>query len=149
MANNVNDKIESCLEQIRLLEETIQNAAKQLSALKNGLEQLDLNVTPEPEPEPTPVVTANPIVQEQVVHPAQKNYPNLRDFFSLNDWFRLRRYLFNGDISRMDEVIDHLNQLQSLEESTDYLHSCCQWDWKDETVIAFMELLEQRFHWFR
>ncbi|MCD7935852.1 MAG: hypothetical protein LUG98_03245 [Tannerellaceae bacterium] len=73
---------------------------------------------------------------------------NLADFtraFSLNDRFYFLRELFDGDMNRMNEVIADLNEIESLEESMDYLNTKMRWNPEEAPVADFIRLLEKRF----
>ena len=77
--------------------------------------------------------------------PDKKAYPNVREKLSINDSFRFQRDLFAGNKKQMDEILDELNGFNSIDETFLYLHSRFDWDWDDESAIAFKELLEKRF----
>jgi len=75
----------------------------------------------------------------------KKNLSDFRKAFSLNDRFRFRRDLFNGDESRMNKTISELNDIQTYEDSISYLHNELKWNIEDEAVADFIKLLEKRF----
>lgn len=97
----------------------------------------------EPQPaEPTvdkPSISLNEVLEKQ-------NLSDFRKAFSLNDRFRFRRELFNGNEEQMNRVINDLNELHSYEESTAYLHNRLNWNKEEEAVADFIKLLEKRFH---
>ncbi|GHT72918.1 hypothetical protein AGMMS50262_03030 [Bacteroidia bacterium] len=75
----------------------------------------------------------------------EKYYPDIRRLLSINDRFRFQRDLFAGSKEKMDEALDDLNGLNSIEEMFECLHGRFEWDWEDESVCAFKELLKKRF----
>ena len=77
--------------------------------------------------------------------PDKNPYPDIRRCLSINDSFRFQRDLFAGNKQQMDDILDELNVFDSIDEAFLYLHSRFDWDWEDESVCAFKELLEKRF----
>ena len=75
----------------------------------------------------------------------KKNLSDFRKAFSLNDRFRFRRELFQGDEAKMNQVIDELNQIHSYPDSVAYLQTHVTWNPEDPAAIDFMKLLEKRF----
>ena len=65
--------------------------------------------------------------------------------FTLNDLFLFRRELFKGDDALMHNTIDHLNQIETLNESLTYLQCEFSFDLESQTVKSFVSLLEKRF----
>ncbi|MCC8153392.1 MAG: hypothetical protein LIP01_03745 [Tannerellaceae bacterium] len=75
----------------------------------------------------------------------KKQLADFRKAFSLNDRFYFLRELFAGDDIRMNEVIADLNEIQSLEDSLDYINNKMRWNPEDKPVADFILLLEKRF----
>lgn len=113
-------------------------------------------------PEPTPLVTEqpapviNPIKESEVIAEKkatvflseilEKN--SLSDFrkaFSLNDRFRFKRQLFDGDEETMNKAIADLNDIHTYEESIAYLQNQLNWHIEEEAATDFIKLLEKRF----
>ncbi len=103
-------------------------------------------------------MTAAPVRDNQVLPIAEKpsmrslhdvlEKQNLADFrkaFSVNDHFRFRRELFQGNEALMSQVVMDLNRTTSLQEALDYIERHFSWDFKEEAVADFMKLLEKRF----
>lgn len=103
-------------------------------------------------------MTAAPVRDNQVLPIAEKpsmrslhdvlEKQNLADFrkaFSVNDHFRFRRELFQGNEALMSQVVMDLNRTTSLQEALDYIGRHFSWDFKEEAVADFMKLLEKRF----
>lgn len=75
----------------------------------------------------------------------KKSLSDFRKAFSLNDRFRFKRELFNGDEAMMNKAISELNDVQSYDDSISYLRSELNWNTEDEAVGDFIKLLEKRF----
>jgi transcriptional regulator of met regulon len=73
------------------------------------------------------------------------NRPDFKKAFTLNDLFLFRRELFKGDNTLMNNTIEHLNQIQTLNESLTYLQCEFCFDFESQTVKSFVTLLEKRF----
>lgn len=103
-------------------------------------------IIPEPltaEPPIEPSTGKLPVSLNDVLE--KKNLTDFRKAFSLNDRFYFRRELFGGDEAKMNKVIADLNDIQSYEESLQYLHNKQNWDTKSAPVADFFALLEKRF----
>lgn len=110
--------------------------------------------TEQPKEAEQPVATKKPAPQPIVSEKAgislneiieKKNLSDFRKAFSLNDRFRFRRELFEGDEEKMNRTITALNDIHSYEESMDYLHNTLNWNIDDPAVADFIKLLEKRF----
>ena len=99
---------------------------------------------PEPAPEPeTPVAMPDP---EPVAHPvpapATGENQKLLRAFTLNDKFRFRRELFNGDIEDFADTLALLAQMPSYAEAVDYLTNDLLWDTRNPAVEDFFAILK-------
>lgn len=110
--------------------------------------------TPSPDPGPSPAAPeiAPPPHAEAIpggvsLNDAleRKNLSDFRKAFSLNDRFRFRRELFDGDEEKMSRAIADLNGIHSYEESVAYLTTALNWNPEDAPVADFIKLLEKRF----
>ncbi|MCD8042237.1 MAG: hypothetical protein LUH10_04160 [Tannerellaceae bacterium] len=149
-------------------EDTQEEIASGLEEEPEILQEPEAGETIEPSPGPGPVSavrdekTIEELLREyapssQPLSPAEKNTAclgdiiekkNLADFrkaFSLNDRFYFRRELFANDDSKMNEAIADLNELESLEDSLDYINNKMRWNPEDKPVADFICLLEKRF----
>lgn len=72
---------------------------------------------------------------------AQTN-ESLLQAFSINDKFRFRRELFNGDEEDFAETLQLLAHMPNFEEARDYLEHDLLWDLKNDDVQAFLEILK-------
>jgi hypothetical protein len=70
---------------------------------------------------------------------------DIRKSLSLNDRFRFRRDLFQGDVNEMDYALAQLNTLQSLNEALEYLDEKYDIPWNSESGIALKDLLIRQF----
>lgn len=64
---------------------------------------------------------------------------------SLNDRFYFQRELFDNDREAMNSVMTSLNAFDNYEEMERYLREKTSWDFKDERVKSFLELLKKGF----
>jgi hypothetical protein len=141
-----NKEIESCLEQIKQLERAFQEAKEieilpisffsanydRLNVLKRSISELEKK-------EPA----ANGFLGDKI---SKTLFADLKKSLSLNDRFRFQRDLFTGNACLMEETLDYLENLHSLNESIDYLNTHFDWNWDEESVTAFREILEKRFN---
>ena len=99
-----------------------------------------------PRPAPPPDAYISPAAQPTLNDVLEKkNLSDLRKAFSLNDHFRYRKELFDGNEDSMNKVINTLNNHQSLNESISYLEQKLHWDFTEPTVKDFVKKLEMRF----
>lgn len=75
----------------------------------------------------------------------KKRLSDLRKAFSLNDRFRFCRDLFNRDENLMNRTIVELNVQTSYAASIACLKERFDWNFEDESVSAFVAILEKRF----
>lgn len=71
---------------------------------------------------------------------------DLRKGLGINDRFFFQRELFNGSSDVMNQTLDQLNQMNSLSSAKSFLAANFKWKPDQEAVLAFMDLLERRFH---
>ncbi|MBO4370639.1 MAG: hypothetical protein J5808_04660 [Paludibacteraceae bacterium] len=70
---------------------------------------------------------------------------DLRRAIGLNDRFRFRKDLFRGDEKLMNDTIDALDQMSSLNEAMSYVNKNFEWDEDNETMRYLMDMLRRRF----
>lgn len=94
-------------------------------------EQPEEPAKPEPKPQPEPVVG-------QAV-------ADIRKAISLGDRFLFQRELFAGKGEQMQQVLDDINSLSSLDEAISYIG---QFDWNTDstTYELFINVLKRRFN---
>ncbi len=129
-------------------------------------------VAPEPEPEPEPeliyevapepevIVEPEPVpVQEPIIVPEPEPEPipkpepaqptrtavntRLLKAFTLNDKFRFRRELFNGDDEDFADTLSLLAHMPSYAEAADYLTNDLLWDTRNPNVEDFLAILKE------
>ncbi len=163
---NIAEYIESLEQRIDALEKA--NIA--LQEVINGLqEQIDnLNVEPEipeepimpvepeipeePEVEPeTPEIPVEPQPQPQPETPKQPEpvvgqaVADIRKAISLGDRFLFQRELFAGKGEQMQQVLDDINSLSSLDEAISYIGQF-GWNTDSTTYELFINVLKRRFN---
>lgn len=62
--------------------------------------------------------------------------------FTLNDKFRFRRELFNGDDDDFNDTLTLLAHMPSYEEAIDYLTNDLLWDKRNTAVTDFFDILK-------
>ncbi len=113
-------------------------------------------VAPEPEVivEPEPVPMQEPIiVPESEPEPIPEPEPaqptrtavntRLLKAFTLNDKFRFRRELFNGDDDDFADTLSLLAHMPSYAEAADYLTNDLLWDTRNPNVEDFLAILKE------
>lgn len=98
---------------------------------------------PEPMPVPVPEVPAaqEPVLCEAPATETTENQKLLRAF-TLNDKFRFRRELFNGDIEDFADTLSLLAHMPSYDEAVDYLTNDLLWDTRNPAVEDFFAILK-------
>jgi hypothetical protein len=103
---------------------------------------------------PPPPVRQQPVTQKAASEKAEaklneaiekKRLSDLRKAFTLNDRFRFCRDLFGRDDRLMNRTVAELEEQQSYEASVAWLQKRFGWNFEDETVTAFLAILEKRF----
>lgn len=165
---NIAEYIESLEQRIDALEKA--NIA--LQEVINGLqEQIDnLNVEPVVEPEMPEEPEVEPEIPEEPIMPVEPEIPeipaepqpqpetpkqpepvvgqavaDIRKAISLGDRFLFQRELFAGKGEQMQQVLDDINSLSSLDEAISYIG---QFDWNTDstTYELFINVLKRRFN---
>ncbi len=78
------------------------------------------------------------IAAETTAQPSE----SLLQAFTINDKFRFRRELFNGDEEDFAETLQLLAHMPNFEEARDYLEHDLLWDPKNDDVQAFLEIVK-------
>lgn len=76
---------------------------------------------------------------------ARERASDLTSAFTLNDKFRFRRELFRNSPDEMNEAIQALSQMSTLEEAEEYIYDDLCLDPDNEDVKAFMEIIGKHF----
>lgn len=80
----------------------------------------------------------------QVRKPEIRFVVSLKKAININDRFRYQKELFSNDSSLMNDAIEKLDAMNSLEVAKQYVSSF-NWDESSDVVSDFMALLEARF----
>ena len=93
-------------------------------------------IVPEPEPEPIP--------EPEPAQPTRTAVnTRLLKAFTLNDKFRFRRELFNGDGDDFADTLSLLAHMPSYAEAADYLTNDLLWDTRNPNVEDFLAILKE------
>jgi len=80
----------------------------------------------------------------QVRKPESRFVVSLKKAININDRFRYQRELFSNNASAMNDAVEKLDSMTSLEEAKQFV-SGLGWKEENEVVADFMALLEARF----
>ncbi|MFO8001156.1 MAG: hypothetical protein R6U46_07925 [Marinilabilia sp.] len=70
---------------------------------------------------------------------------DLRKAMGINDRFYYQRELFGGSAGLMNQTLDQLNEMQSMDDARNFLLTNFNWDPENEAVISFLEIVERRY----
>ena len=91
----------------------------------------------EAKPQPAAVATQGSLFGTMV--------EDIRQAISLGDRFLFQRELFDGNGELMQQALDELNELYTLNEALEYINEHFEWD-KDSTAAQLFEnVLKRRF----
>lgn len=97
----------------------------------------------EPAAPEKPLAPAEPIRLDEKL--ARENSRDLRKAFSLNDKFRFRRELFSNSEILMNETLDAIEAMSSIDEAADYFYTDLKWDKSNQDVADFVEIITHHF----
>ena len=90
----------------------------------------------------TPEQDAEHIVESVIDKLPECNTPlSFQIKLTLNDRYRFRRELFNFSDEEMDEALEALSEMSSVEEVEDYFYNDLCWESEDEIVQEFMSMI--------
>lgn len=105
-------------------------------------------LSPPPLPEKVSDASAVPKISElenkpslNDLHQASTAQHEVKRNLSLNDRFFYQRELFSNNAKAMNAAMNQLNRLQTMEEVELYLRENTTWDFEDEHVKSFLDLL--------
>lgn len=124
--------------------------------------------TPEPKQEKTvvenkPTVKTNSVIgevlgkenkslNEQLASSVSKKDDSFKSAVSdlkmaigVNDRFLFIRELFNNNTEIYNQVIEQINEMQDISSATQFVKGNFNWDFEDETVKIFMDIVNRRF----
>lgn len=73
------------------------------------------------------------------------NYPDIQFYFSLNDKFYFLREIFNGNTTKMNQIISILNTKKSLDDTLKYMEKELSWNPEDSIIEQLIKIIEKRF----
>ena len=105
-------------------------------------------VEPEPVPVQAPIIVPapepEPIPEPEPAQPTRTAVnTRLLKAFTLNDKFRFRRELFNGDDDDFADTLSLLAHMPSYAEAADYLTNDLLWDTRNPNVEDFLAILKE------
>lgn len=98
------------------------------------------------QPESVPTDNPAPSLFSSILAERIKPAKDLRHAISLNDSFRFTRELFDGDATRMNEIVRQMGDASSLEQALDIFNSTVHPDEENPAVDDFIELLKRYFN---
>lgn len=112
-----------------------------LMAVSESSELSENSDSPEP---PEPASPAKPVEVDDTPAPTRER-PDLRRSFTLNDKFMFRRELFADSDAELNDTIELLMTMDTLDEAREYLLHDLQWDADNTTVADFMAIITNYF----
>lgn len=79
------------------------------------------------------------------IHPINQTIQDVRRSISLNDQFLFQRELFNNNREAMNAMLAKLQSFSSFDLVESYLKRNTTWDFKNETVDKFLQMLKERY----
>lgn len=71
---------------------------------------------------------------------------DIRKAFTLNDKFRFRRELFGNNDAELNDTLDLIATMHSMDEAEEYAYEDLAWDRDDEAVADFMAIISNFFN---
>lgn len=122
-------------------EQAARDALARINALMAVSENSENSDSSEP---PEPATPAKPVEVDDTPAPTRER-PDLRRSFTLNDKFMFRRELFADSDAELNDTIDLLMTMDTLDEAREYLLHDLQWDADNATVADFMAIITNYF----
>lgn len=79
------------------------------------------------------------------VHPINHTLLDTKRSISLNDRFLFQRELFDNNREAMNDMLTKLQSFSTYDSTESYLRENTDWDFKDETVDKFIQMLKESF----
>ena len=79
------------------------------------------------------------------VQPVSQTIQDVRRSVSLNDQFLFQRELFNNNREAMSAMLSKLQSFSSFDLAESYLKRNTTWNFADETVDKFLQMLKERY----
>lgn len=125
-------------------EQAARDALARINALMAVSESSKLSENSENSDSPEPASPAKPVEVDDTPAPTRER-PDLRRSFTLNDKFMFRRELFADSDAELNDTIDLLMTMDTLDEAREYLLHDLQWDADNATVADFMAIITNYF----
>ena len=97
----------------------------------------------EPEAAPELPVVEAMRVEEKLQRSLRQD---LRRAFSINDRYRFRRELFSNSDVEMNDALNLIESMQSMDEAEDYFYGEMGWDRENPEVDDFMTIVRHHFN---
>ncbi len=136
------DEAESAEEYI--VEEESANPAEEATPEDEDKTEDEAKTEAEPEEEITEIVETPPT--PAVMPKTGTDISVLQRLFSLNDKFRFRRELFNGNDEEFTATLQMIAKCDTLTDAEAYIYSDLQWDPDSEAVKAFIGVIANYFN---
>lgn len=76
---------------------------------------------------------------------ARDSVRDIHRAFTINDRYRFRRELFSNSESRLNDALDLIAAMNSLDEAEEYFYNDLAWDRESQDVIDFMDIVAKHF----
>lgn len=125
-------------------EQAARDTLARINALMAVSESSKLSENSENSDSPEPASPAKPVEVDDTPAPTRER-PDLRRSFTLNDKFMFRRELFADSDAELNDTIELLMTMDTLDEAREYLLHDLQWDADNTTVADFMAIITNYF----
>lgn len=97
---------------------------------------------------PDPVSAQKPEAEKKTAGGKAAEVPrgDIRKMLTLNDKFLFRREIFNGNDTELNDTLDLIASMDTLQEAEEYLYDDLQLDAENESVGEFISILESYFN---
>lgn len=75
----------------------------------------------------------------------QKHVDDIKKVIGINDKFLFTKLLFKSNPSLYNQTIEALNSKPSLEEALEYIETNFDWNYEDEAVFRFLEIIKRKY----
>lgn len=125
-------------------EQAARDTLARINALMAVSESSKLSEKSENSDSPDQATPAKPVEVDDTPAPTRER-PDLRRSFTLNDKFMFRRELFADSDAELNDTIELLMTMDTLDEAREYLLHDLQWDADNTTVADFMAIITNYF----
>lgn len=125
-------------------EQAARDTLARINTLMATSESSEYSESSENSDSPDPATPAKPVEVDDTPAPTRER-PDLRRSFTLNDKFMFRRELFADSDAELNDTIELLMTMDTLDEAREYLLHDLQWDADNTTVADFMAIITNYF----